>query len=158
MKTTVLQKNCFKSILLCIVCLFSFISCEREEEPSDLFVGNYIAVLKVHFVSQFGGSRDSSGEGGIKITKIDSDMVRMSGEFNTSGVVEGNTVQFNDYVEKYEFDNGGYAYYNYSFSKAVLNGNTITFKVNFTGTDYFNTGGSATFSGYENVELRKIKK
>lgn len=83
-------------------------------------------------------------------------MIQMKGDFNVAEVVSGNSVQFNSYNKQYEYDDGN-SHYNYSFSQATLNNYILTFRVNFEATVFFNGRGSVTISGYEIIELRKVK-
>lgn len=147
------------SAIFCLVTLSVFTSCEEDlADLADKFVGTYATVEKDHFVDMNGRYSDTEIESSITIEKIGGEMVSMTGFAVTSGLVDDNTIQFNNcQTTATDAASGIVRNYNYSFSEATLVGNTLIFTANYTCQEIWPDKSTRNGSGQLKVTAKKVR-
>ena len=121
MKKETIMKKIINVVVAILAIALSSCSKEIPEDPADRFVGQYKGTAKV-YAEFFGISHTGTETVIFQISKTSDAGIRISGDFNSTGVVNGNTAVFNDGSEVTE---NGIA--NYSFRNVCLEGETISF-------------------------------
>lgn len=144
------------SALLLALVIICFTSCKKNDETvtddRDAFVGTYSTTVAGNIHMELGSEYADvpvSFDGSITIAKQgNSNMVKVSGDFETTGVVSGNTISF-DACTHTGSSNGVTMTINESFKSSTLDGNTLVIKSTLTGTAYYQ-GYSLPLTGYMN--------
>lgn len=140
------------ALYMSVVTLSVFTSCDENLiDLSSKFVGEYTTVQKDHYVDANGQYTDTTTESLLKIESLEGEMVRMTGFAVTDGLVDDNTIQFNNCESTIDYSNGLVRTYHFSFTEATLVSNTLTFTANYTCQD--NSG--RTGSGQIKVTAKK---
>lgn len=142
-----MRKLLFAFAVICLPLLLTNCSgVETDaEEPADAFVGEYTTV-DTYFITWGGDSKNSQLTSKFMLLKVDSDRVRMIGEWNTTGTVSGNSIVLDPTVYT---DSDGYV--NYTFSPGTLYGNTLKFSYSGSGQMRFTNGVSYPYNVSGNI-------
>lgn len=139
-------------ILFMAVLAFSISSCTKTDDR-DQFEGSYLVdgtgSLTLHGVSQdvtnpFNANHEQMTL--IKSTTGPTEMIA-SGFLDVTATVIGNTIQFESFSEtSTNQDTGMSIQATFDIKKGTLNGNVLTFKIDITGSAYYQ-GSSVPVSG-----------
>lgn len=132
--------------------IFSLVSCTKTDDR-DQFEGSYLVdgtgSLTLHGVSQdvtnpFNANHEPMTL--IKSTTSPTEMIA-SGFFDVTATVVGNTIQFESFSQtSTNQDTGMSIQATFDIKKGTLNGNVLTFKIDITGSAYYQ-GSSVPVSG-----------
>lgn len=132
--------------------IFSLASCTKTDDR-DQFEGSYLVdgtgSLTLHGISQdvtypFNANHEPMTL--IKSTTGSTEMIA-SGFFDVTATVVGNTIQFESFSQtSTNQDTGMSIQATFDIKKGTLNGNVLTFKIDITGSAYYQ-GSSVPASG-----------
>lgn len=128
-----------RKLVITLVIFFLTASCSGLEsilqpDPADAFIGRY-TYKNNYFVTWGGDSGSLSNEGAFMLTKLSENKVKMSGAWNSIGVVVGNTVSFSN-----DMQSDDYGYVTYEFGIGTLSGKTLTFNYSGSGRLKYTNG------------------
>lgn len=152
--------NLFKitkvSTLLFALVIICLTSCKKNDDTitddRDAFVGTYSTSVAGNIHATVGNESADipmSDDGSITISKYgNGNMVKISGDFNSNGVVSGKTITIDACTHSISED-GMTLTINENFKSSTLDGNTLVIKSTLTGTGYYQ-GYSFPLTGYMN--------
>ena len=140
--------------LLVIVFGLLTLSCSKtsQKDPADDLVGKY--KYTDHYYLKWGGdSKNDTYQGTFSLTKIASNKVRMTGDWNTTGTITGNSIQF-------EFcpQSSSQGYVNYTFGAGIIGYTNMTFTYSCSGYMTYSNGISYPWDTSGNVYAWRISE
>ena len=116
-----------------------------EPDPADAWIGIY-NYIDNYYLSWGNSTKSDTYQGQFSLTKIDKDRVRMSGDWNTTGRIQGNSIYF-DFCPQSDAN----GYYNYTFGAGILGSSNMTFTYSCSGERRYSNGVSYPWRSNGNV-------
>lgn len=130
-------------LLLCAFALLAMASCTKTDDR-DQFEGSYLVdgtgSITLHGVYQDATSPFNASHEPMTLTKstAGSNEMLATGFLDVSATVVGNTIQFESFSETSTNSETGMSIQAlFDVKKGTLNGNVLTFKIEITGTAYY---------------------
>ncbi len=135
-----------KKILGLLMMMLIVASCSLlMDDPADAFVGRY-NYSGIQFVTWGSSSGTLPTEGSFMLTKVSRNIVQMTGAWNSTGTIVGNTVTFTDDLQS---DASGFI--NYHLGTGTLSGKVLI--INYSGTGSLKYSNSVSYPFYCSCQI-----
>ena len=123
-----------------------------QKDPADDLVGKYNYTDR-YYLKWGSVSKNDTYQGSFSLTKIAPNKVRMTGDWNTTGTITGNSIQFDFCPQP-----SSQGYVNYTFGAGTIGYTNMTFTYTGSGDMTYDNGVSYPWDTSGNVYAWRISE